>query len=195
MFQITTERPEDSGPIQDLLDASFGPRRQEKSSYRYRQGLAAERHLCLVARSPRDVRPSRGNPPAAAAATALVGTIRYWPIGVGPRKAPALLLGPLAVAAGHRSAGVGAALMRTSLDMAAWAGHPLVLLVGDLPYYGRFGFTPAVQLGITMASESVDRVLALALRPADLTGHQGVVAPWRSVRRRASECPRLAAAA
>ena len=36
--------------------------------------------------------------------------------------------------------GIGAALMRRSLEAAKQNGHHLVLLVGDEPYYSRFGF-------------------------------------------------------
>ncbi len=49
-----------------------------------------------------------------------------------------MLLGPVAVAA---SRGIGAALVRKAIRHARKAGHGAIVLVGDPPYYGRFGFT------------------------------------------------------
>ena len=40
-----------------------------------------------------------------------------------------------------RSRGIGAALMRHAIARRAQRGHRAVLLVGDAPYYGRFGFS------------------------------------------------------
>ncbi len=172
MFTITTERPEDGPAIEELLDTAFGPFRDSKVSYRYRAGVAPVAHLKLVARNAGD---------------AVVGTIRYWPIAVGHAARPGLLLGPLAVAAEARALGIGAALVRRTLDMAAWARHERVLLVGDPAYYKRFGFVPAAPLGITMAGENPARLQALPLMSNGLAGLAGPVEPWRWVRRRGRE--------
>ena len=172
MFTITTERPEDGPAIEELLDTAFGPFRDFKVSYRYRAGVAPVAHLKLVARD---------------AADAIIGTIRYWPIAIGHAARPGLLLGPLAVAADCQAKGIGAALVRRTLDMAAWARHERVLLVGDPAYYQRFGFVPAAPLGITMAGEKPARVQALPLTSNGLAGLAGPVEPWRWVRRRGRE--------
>jgi predicted N-acetyltransferase YhbS len=168
MIDIVPERPEDSEAIETLLDAAFGADRQTKISYSYRQGVERVWKLCLVARDE----------------ARIVGTIRYWPIAIG--RSPALLLGPVAVSADHRAHGLGGALIRTSLAAAAEAGHRAVLLVGDEPYYGRFGFHPASDHGAVMLRENAARVLALSLdseNPADFPA--GLVRVWRSVRRAA----------
>ncbi|HEV2678165.1 MAG TPA: N-acetyltransferase [Aliidongia sp.] len=173
MIDLTNERPADAAAIEALLDQAFGTTRLAKSSYSYRKRVARIWPLCLVARD----------------AGEIVGTIRYWPIAVGPAAAPALLLGPVAVRADYRSAGVGGMLMRTSLARAAAAGHHLVVLVGDRPYYGRFGFKPAADWGIAMERENPARVLALPLGVASLEGAAasaipaGTVQRWRSPRR------------
>jgi predicted N-acetyltransferase YhbS len=62
------------------------------------------------------------------------------PICCGP--CPALLLGPLTVDPAFRSGGIGEALVGKSLGAARAAGHRLVLLVGDMSYYGKMGFLP-----------------------------------------------------
>jgi predicted N-acetyltransferase YhbS len=172
MFTITTERAEDGPAIEALLDTAFGPFRDSKVSYRYRAGVAPVASLKLVARDAGD---------------AIVGTIRYWPILVGHAGKPGLLLGPLAVDSGKRALGIGAALVRRTLDMAAWARHERVLLVGDPAYYTRFGFVPAAPLGIVMPGENPARLQALSLTANGLAGVAGPVEPWRWVRRRGGE--------
>ena len=170
MIEITNERPSDAPAIETLLDHAFGPGRLAKSSYSYRKRVGQLWPLCLVAREMDEI----------------VGTIRYWPIAIGPIAAPALLLGPVAVCADHRSTGVGGLLMRASLARATAAGHRLVVLVGDEPYYGRFGFRPAAEWGVSMERENAARVLALPLEGSAAAIPSGVVQRWRSVRREAA---------
>jgi len=76
--------------------------------------------------------------------------------------------------------------MRASLARATAAGHRLVVLVGDEPYYGRFGFRPAAEWGVSMERESPARVLALPLDGSEAVIPSGVVQRWRSVRREAA---------
>lgn len=170
MFIITTERAEDGPAIAALLDRAFGPERTQKLSYRYRQDVAPAAGLSLVARCYGET---------------VVGTIRYWPVALGVRRLPALLLGPLAVEPSLAGRGIGRALIRESLDMAAWGRHARVLLVGDLDYYGRFGFAPAQAYGIVMPGENPARLLAHALKPDAFAEASGLLQPWRSVRGRA----------
>ncbi len=172
MFTITTERAEDGPAIEILLDEAFGPFRESKISYRYRAGIEPLPHLKLVARDENDT---------------VIGTIRYWPVAVGRVKRQGLLLGPLAVAKGQRALGIGGILVRRTLDMAAWARHERVLLVGDSAYYSRFGFVPAAPLGIVMPGEDPARLQALALTPHAFRGVSGTVQPWRWLRRRGGE--------
>ena len=61
----------------------------------------------------------------------------------------ALGLGPLAVLPDHQRTGVGAALMHAVLGAADALGYAVVVLLGHLDYYPRFGFVPARTLGIT----------------------------------------------
>lgn len=170
MLDLTLETPADTPAIEALLDLSFGPERLKKRSYHYRRGVPRVEELCLVARDP-------DHP-------AIVGGIRYWPVTVGQMATPALLLGPLAIQPERRGTGVGAALMRRSLAMAETAGHRVVVLVGDLAYYGRFGFSPAAPRGIFMSQEVPERVLATELQPGALEGVVGAIHRWRPKQRR-----------
>ena len=161
MFEIAAERPEDAATIDHLLDHAFGPDRHAKVSYRYREGVDPERRLCLVARD------DNGR---------IVGSIRHWPVAIGAAATPALQHGPLAVAPERQSRGIGRALMGRSLEMAAAAGHRIVLLVGDPAYYRRFGFQPAPP-EIVMPGERPERLLIAVLAPGALEGVSGTVRP------------------
>ncbi len=159
MFSIRLEQPADSVAIEELLDLTFGAGRRNKTSYRFRDGIAPLGELCFVAE---------------AEAGLLVGSVRYWPILAG--SAPALLLGPLAIEPARQGRGVGRALVFHSLDVAAQAGHRLVFLVGDHAYYERFGFDP-VPPGIVMPNESSARLQYRLLDPS-------LALPERAVLRR-----------
>lgn len=61
---------------------------------------------------------------------------------------PVLGLGPVSVVPRLQRAGVGSALVHTVLGAADALGEPLVALLGNPLFYGRFGFVPAQPLGI-----------------------------------------------
>jgi predicted N-acetyltransferase YhbS len=124
-LSILQERPEDAGPIERLHERAFGPGRFARTAFRLREGAAATPELCFIA----------------LVGTLLVGSIRLSPLTIG--KTPALLLGPLAVDPAFEGRGIGAALIERALGRARADGHTLVLLVGDEPYYARFGFRRA----------------------------------------------------
>ncbi|MGL4239624.1 MAG: GNAT family N-acetyltransferase [Beijerinckiaceae bacterium] len=143
-----------------LLDAAFGPSRRAKTSERLRDGRMPAEGLAFTARA--DGR--------------LIGTIRLWNVVAGG--APALLLGPLAVDKSHEGQGVGSKLMRRALAEAHWLGHKAVILVGDAPYYARFGFGHAPVADL-MLPGPVDpaRFLGLELEPGALSRAHGLVVP------------------
>lgn len=123
MYQFKQEQQADWWEVEALYDLCFAPGREALSSYRLRDQVAPVVGLSMVARDPGDI---------------LGGAIRYWPIVVGCHEA--LLLGPVAVHPTRQGEGLGGALIRDSLALAASQGWQRVLLVGDGPYYQRFGF-------------------------------------------------------
>lgn len=135
-----------AGAVERLYDEVFGPARFHKASYLFREGVDPVRELSWIALE----------------GDRLVGAIRYWPILVGETGHPALLLGPLAIAQDRAGKGIGRALMFKTLDLAAQLGHDLVLLVGDVDYYKRFGFVPASPHGFVMPGESKPERLQVA---------------------------------
>ncbi len=164
MFRIHPETPEDSAEVEFLFDLAFAPGRTALSSYRLRDGIEPEGALSLAARDRYD---------------ALSGAIRYWRVRVGAAGAPALLLGPVAVHPTRQGEGLGALLIIESLHRAAAAGWTRVILVGDEPYYRRFGFTRDVARALDFPPPTnPDRLLARALAPAAFASAAGMVRRW-----------------
>ena len=157
---IRAERASDVVARETLLDACFGVNRQLRTCQRLRDGRAPAEGLALSV-----VRRSR-----------LVGTVRLWHVSAGG--VPALVLGPLAVDGVFRSQRVGAALMVHALAAAKARGHRAVLLLGDAPYYERFGFSveKTGELKLPGAFER-ERLLALEFEAGALDGAWGMIVP------------------
>jgi predicted N-acetyltransferase YhbS len=105
----------------------------------------------------------------------LVAAIRFTEVRIGGA-AGALLLGPLAVEPRLAGKGYGRRLVADGIDNARQAGVKLIVLVGDLPYYGRFGFV-RVPAGQILMPGPVDpaRLLAAELVPGALASYCGPV--------------------
>jgi predicted N-acetyltransferase YhbS len=87
-----------------------------------------------------------------------------------------MLLGPLAVDCAYQRHGIGARLMLHGLAEAKRLGHKAVLLVGDEPYYGRFGFSRETAEGLSMPGPiELKRFLGLELVPDALRDAEGLV--------------------
>jgi len=165
MFRLHRETDADAAEVEDLFDLAFSPGRTALSSYRLRDGVAPAAELCRVARDEYDV---------------LAGAIRFWPVRIGDAGDPALLLGPVAVHPTRQGEGLGALLISEGVAAAATASWTRVLLVGDAPYYGRFGFTRAAGLAFPPPTNP-ERVLARALAPGAFAGVEGPVVRWSDV--------------
>ena len=140
-MELHVETDADTWEIEALLDTCFAPGRTALSSYRLRDDVPPARDLCLVARG---------------RAGEVAGAIRFWPVRVGPRDA--MQLGPVAVHPTRQGEGLGGLLIRDVLERADNLGWKRVLLVGDAPYYTRFGFKPLK--GVVMPPPTnPDRVL------------------------------------
>ena len=159
-FAIRSERTSDVAAREALLDACFGDNRHVRTCQRLRDGRAPAEGLALSA-----VRQGR-----------LVGSVRLWHVSAGG--IPALMLGPLAVEASSRQLGVGAALMDHALAAAKARGHRAVILLGDAPYYARFGFSAAKTGELTLPGTfERDRLLGLELGEGALEGAWGMIVP------------------
>ncbi|WP_407529487.1 GNAT family N-acetyltransferase [Methylobacterium oryzisoli] len=159
MIQIRDEHVTDIAARERLLDTCFGEARFAKTCERLREGRLPAEGLALAAEQD----------------GGLVGTVRLWDVSAGPGR-PALMLGPIAVAPGLQGAGLGGRLMRAALARAAAAGHRAVILVGDAPYYARFGFSAAATGALWLPGPyDPARFLGLDLVPGALAGAGGLV--------------------
>ena len=85
----------------------------------------------------------------------LIGGIRFTAIRIGETEGAALL-GPLVVDPAEKGKGYGRALVEEGLMRARAEGFALVILVGDMPYYARFGFKPVSPGQIVLGSPAID---------------------------------------
>lgn len=157
--RLRDERADDLDAREALLDEAFGrAARLAKTCERLRVGR----------------KPAEGLSFAATSGTALVGTLRFWHVEAGDREA--LMLGPLAVSRGQRSAGIGRTMIEHGLRRAVRLGHRSVILVGDAPYYHRFGFSRALTERLALPGPVDEaRFLGLELVPGALAGARGRV--------------------
>lgn len=166
MVRIRDERPEDVSEREQLLDLCFGAARFRKTCETFRRRRFPAHRLSLIAECDGIV----------------VGTVRLWHVEAGPGRS-ALLLGPLAVDPAYRDERIGAQLMETAIAQARALGHTAILLVGDAPYYQRFGFSaePVTGLGLPGPYER-DRFLGLELIPGALEGARGMIVATGRIR-------------
>ena len=155
---LRLEEPSDLAAIDRLHERAFGPGRFARTAYRLREGVPPIAAWCFIAQ----------------VGTMLVGSVRLNTIKAGSSKA--LILGPLAVEPAFSDRGIGSRLMEMALDQAKADGHQLVFLVGDLPYYARFGFKMVPQGRVTMPGPvDPQRFLALELQAGALEAVSGLL--------------------
>ncbi|HZC17808.1 MAG TPA: N-acetyltransferase [Caulobacteraceae bacterium] len=151
---LVLEQAHDAALVDALIERAFGPGRYAKAAERLREHNRPLPYISYVA----------------FCGGALVGCVRMWPIRIGA--APAVLLGPFAVEPDWRSRGLGAALIERARAAAKAAGHGLILLVGDAPYFEALGFQVVPKGRIVMPGPvDPDRVMFISFTgDADLAG-------------------------
>jgi len=157
-FAIRAEKVSDVVAREALLDACFGENRHMRTCQRLRDGRA----------------PAEGLAFSAVAEGRLVGTLRLWHVSAGGT--PALVLGPLAVEVSSRKLGAGTALMDHALAAARARGHRAVILLGDAPYYARFGFSAQKTGELSLPGPfERERLLACEFTEGALDGAWGMI--------------------
>jgi len=140
---LRPETPGDAAHIEALLAHAFGPGRFVKVSERVREFARFRPDLSFCA----------------VEAGKVVGVVRLWDIHIGAT--PALFLGPLAVHSGRRLDGLGGRLVQHAGEAADTLGEGPILLVGDAPYFERFGYSADPTRGIRLPGP-VDPLRVLA---------------------------------
>jgi len=160
----------DPAAVERVLDAAFGPHRHKRTAYAIRQGTQCLPPLCFAAYDE---------------AGALVGTIQAFPVALtdpAGRRHPLIMIGPVAILPGRQGQGFGRALMaaqKAAIETAAGEqGAPLPLvLIGDEPYYGKFGFVEAPRGWQCPGPWDPARLLVRGASPAVLPP-EGMLGPW-----------------
>jgi putative acetyltransferase len=97
----------------------------------------------------------------------------------------ALGLGPISVLPDHQRQGTGQALMHAIIGAADASGEPLIALLGDRHFYGRFGFVAASRLGIAAPDPGWGthfQVRTLTDCPRSITGTFRYAGPFADLR-------------
>ena len=148
-FRIGPETAADRDAVEALVLDAFGPGRFAKTAERLRE--SARIAAAFVAHE--DGR--------------LIGSVRLWSITVDGLDA--LFLGPIAVASDARRGGLGADLVGACIGEAQQRSVAGVLLVGDPPYFQRFGFQPAPDVRLPGPADP-HRILWLPITSAAPSG-------------------------
>ncbi len=151
--------PDDLTVIADLHAHVFGPGRFARTAYRVREGHSLLSPYCRVAFDGKR----------------MIAALKFTEIKVGGQGG-ALLLGPLAVDPDYAGQGYGRRLVAEGTSDAMDRGPSLIVLIGDEPYYGRFGFKRTAP-GQIVFPGPVDpaRILAAELEVGALARYQGLV--------------------
>lgn len=171
MLQICLATPADDPEINALLDAGFGPARHNRTAYRLREGVGTLPALSFVARD----------------GERLIGSLQCWPLqvlGIFGAPLPLVLLGPVITAADRQGEGIATRMMTMALAAADTTGAPPIMLIGDAPFYGRFGFSAAATGGWQLPGP-FDRARLLLRGDASRLPRLGRVAARGAVRRAA----------
>ena len=162
MFRLENETQDHKWEVEGLLDLAFGAGRFALSSYRLREGTDPVSDLSVIARD------EFGS---------MSGSIRFWPIRVGEDGRPALLLGPVAVHPIRQGEGLGSLLITDGLERARALGWTTIFLVGDQPYYSRFGFVLCRGVAFPPPTDPA-RILVNHLELADGGWISGQIRKW-----------------
>ena len=161
----------DPAEVERVLDAAFGPDRRNRTSYKIRAGTQCLPPLCFAALD------GTGR---------LVGTIQAFPVALTDahgRAHPLIMIGPFAILPESQNQGFGRALMAAqagALEEVRQSGAPPLpqVLIGDAPYYGRFGFAEAPRGWRCPGPWEPERLLVRGADPAALP-QDGMLGPWR----------------
>ncbi len=160
----------DPAAVERVLDVAFGPGRHARTAYAIRKGTDWLPALSFAALD------ESGE---------MVGTIQAWPVALTDlrgRAHPLIMVGPVAILPGRQGQGFGRALMAAqaaAIEAGVDEGaSPLPrMLIGDEPYYGKFGFVEAPRGWKCPGPWEPERLLVRAENLAVLP-REGMLGPW-----------------
>ena len=160
-LRLSLEDKKDHIEVEQLLDLVFTPRRKLLSSYQLRSSANKVNKLCYV------IKDSSNN---------IVGSIRFWKIKIDSHSSRGLLLGPLAIHPIYQSEGLGEKLVLNSIEQASVDNWNWIVLVGDVDYYSKFGFSKKPTHGISLGDGLDDgRLIGLDINESFLNQAMGIL--------------------
>lgn len=152
---VRPETPADRDAVREVQETAFGEVREAELVDAVRASDRYVPELSLVAEEDGEV----------------VGHVMLSYVDLGDARV--LCLAPVGVRPERQGRGIGGALVREALQLADERGEPLVVLIGNPAYYGRFGFRPAEELGLehpTPVAPGVFQAIPLAAYDPRLRG-------------------------
>ena len=159
MTEIRPEHPDDVAAIRDVNERAFGSPGEAELVDKLRAANKAV--VSLVAQ--------RGDQ--------VVGHILFSPITVtnAPGSFRGVGLAPMSVLPEFQNTGIGSRLVREGLVACQQAGYDVVVVLGHVDYYPRFGFATAKDYGLDNEYDAADAFMVLELRKGALEGINGLV--------------------
>ena len=160
-LRLLLETKKDLIEVEQLLDLVFTPRRKLLSSYQLRSSANKVNKLSYVIKDSSD---------------SVVGSIRFWNIKIDSHSSRGLLLGPLAIHPIYQSEGLGERLILNCIEQASADNWNWVILVGDISYYSKFGFSKKLTSGISLGDgHDNERLLGLDINESFLNEAKGTL--------------------
>ena len=160
-LRLLLEAKKDQIEVEQLLDLVFTPRRKLLSSYQLRSSANKVNKLSYVIKDSSD---------------SVVGSIRFWNIKIESHGSRGLLLGPLAVHPIYQSEGLGERLVLNGIEQASADNWNWGVLVGDIGYYRKFGFSKKLTRGISLGDgHDNERLLGLDINESFLNEAKGTL--------------------
>ena len=160
-LRLLLETKKDLIEVEQLLDLVFTPRRKLLSSYQLRSSANKVNKLSYVIKDTSD---------------SVVGSIRFWNIKIDSHSSRGLLLGPLAIHPIYQSEGLGERLILNCIEQASADNWNWVILVGDISYYSKFGFSKTLTHGISLGDgHDNERLLGLDINESFLNEAKGTL--------------------
>ena len=156
---IRAERAEDVAAIRVVNERAFGGQTEARLVDTLRKANKAT--VSLVAQQDEQV----------------VGHILFSPVTIAntPAEIRGVGLAPMSVLPEFQNRGIGSRLVRDGLAACQAAGYDIVVVLGHVDYYPRFGFARAKDFGLENEYEAADAFMVLELKEGALKRISGLV--------------------
>jgi putative acetyltransferase len=159
MIEIRSERPEDYPEVREVNERAFGGVAEAMLVEMLRAASRAVVSLVAVDQN------------------RVVGHVLFSPVTVAeaPENFSGVGLAPMSVLPEFQNRGIGSRLVREGLEVCRQRGYEVVVVLGHIAYYPRFGFVRAKDCGLDNEYNAVDSFMVMELRKGVLDRIHGLV--------------------